>query len=40
MTGHDSLENVPPSLELVKISNHVLEGMIEDNSWKNRSKLF
>ena len=37
MTGND---NVPPSLELVRISNHALKGMVEANSWKNRSKLF
>ena len=37
MTGND---NVPPPLELVRISNHALKGMIEANSWKNRSKLF
>ena len=40
MTGNVGLENVPPSLELVRISNHALKGMIEANSWKNRSKLF
>ena len=40
MTGLARLENVLPSLELVRISNHVLKGMIEANSWKNRSKLF
>ena len=43
MTGHVSLvrlENVHPSLELVSISNYVLKGMIEANSWKNRSKPF
>ena len=40
MTGNFRLENVPPSFELVRISNHALKGMIEANSWKNRSKLF
>ena len=40
MTGNDRPENVPPSLELVRISNHALKGMIEAISWKNRSKLF
>ena len=43
MTGHVRLVrlgNVDPSLELVRISNYVLEGMIEANSWKNRSKPF
>ena len=40
MTGHVRLENVPPSLELVSILNHVLKEMIEANSWKNGSKLF
>ena len=40
MSGNDRFENVPPSLELVRISNHALKGMIEANSWKNRSKLF
>ena len=39
MTGYVRLENVPPSLELVSILNHVLKEMIEANSWKNRSKL-
>ena len=40
MTGLARLENVLPSLVLVRISNYVLKGMIEANSWKNRSKLF
>ena len=40
MTGNDGLENVPPFLELVRVSNHALKGMVEANSWKNRSKLF
>ena len=40
MTGNDRLENVTPSLELVRISNHVIKGMIEANSSKNRSKQF
>ena len=40
MRGHNKLENVPRSLDLVKISNHVLKGMIETKCWKNRSKLF
>ena len=40
MTGNDRLENVLPSLELIRISYHALKGMIEANSWKNRSKLF
>ena len=40
MAGNDRLENVPPSFELVRISNHALKGMKEANSWKNRSKLF
>ena len=40
MTGNDRLEKVTPSLELVRISNHAIKGMIEANSWKNRSKLF
>ena len=29
-----------PSLDLVRISNHVLKGMIAANSWKKRRKLF
>ena len=40
MTGNTRLEKVLPSLELVTISNHAFKGMIEANSWKNRSKLF
>ena len=40
MRGNSRLENVPPSLELVRISNHALKGMIEANFWKNRNKLF
>ena len=40
MRGNSRLENVPPSLELVRISNHALKGMIEANIWKNRNKLF
>ena len=32
MTDNARLENVPPSLELVRISNHVLKEMIEANS--------
>ena len=40
MTGNDRLEKVTPSLELVRISNHAIKGMIEVNSWKNRSKIF
>ena len=40
MTGNDRLEKVTPSLELVRISNHAIKGMIEANYWKNRSKLF
>ena len=39
MTDNDWLEKVTPSLELVRISNHAIKGMIEANSWKNRSKL-
>ena len=39
MTGHVRLENVPRSLESVRILNYVLKGMIEANFWKNRSKL-
>ena len=35
MTRNARLENVPPSFELVRISNHALQGMIEVNSWKN-----
>ena len=40
MTGNGWLEKVTPSLELVRILNHAIKGMIEANSWKNRSKLF
>ena len=40
MAGNDRLEKVIPSLELVRISNHAIKGMIETNFWKNRSKLF
>ena len=40
MTSNDRLKKVTPSLELVRISNHAIKGMIEANSWKNRSKLF
>ena len=40
MTGNDRLEKVTPSLELVRISNHVIKGMIEANFSKNKSKLF
>ena len=40
MKGNCRLEKVTPSLELVRISNHAIKGMIEANSWKNRSKLF
>ena len=40
MAGNDRLEKVTPSLELVRISNHAIKGMIEVNSWKNRSKIF
>ena len=40
MTGNDRLEKVTPSLELVRISNHAIKGMIEANSSKSRSKLF
>ena len=40
MTGNARLENVSPSLEVVRISNHTLKGMTEANSWKHRSKLF
>ena len=40
MTFNHRLENVSPSLKLVRISNHALKGMIQANSWKNRSKLF
>ena len=32
MTDNARLENVPPFLELVRISNHVLKEMIEANS--------
>ena len=40
MTDNDRLENVPPSLEVVRILNHAIKGMIKVNSWKTRSKLF
>ena len=40
MTGNARLEYIPPSLELVRISNHALKGMIGTNFWKIRSKLF
>ena len=40
MADNDRLEKVTPSLELVRISNHAIKGMIEANSWKNRCKLF
>ena len=40
MTYNGRLENVPPFLELVIISNHALKVMIETNFLKNRSKLF
>ena len=40
MTDNARLENVPPSLEVVRISNHILKEMIEANSQKNRSKVF
>ena len=40
MTSNDRLKKVTPSLELVRISNHAIKGMIEANSWKNRSKVF
>ena len=40
MTGNDRLEKVTPSLELVRISNHAIKGMIEVNSWKNRGTIF
>ena len=39
MTSNDRLKKVTPSLELVRISNHAIKGMIEANSWKNRCKL-
>ena len=32
MTDNARLENVPPSLEVVRISNHILKEMIEANS--------
>ena len=38
MTDSARLENIPLSLELVRISNHVLKVMIKANSWRNRSK--
>ena len=40
MTSNARLENVPTSFELIKFSNHALQGMAEANSWKNCSKLF
>ena len=40
MTGNDRLEKVTPSLEMVRISNHAIKGMIEAHSWKNTSRLF
>ena len=40
MIDNDRLENVPPSLEVVRILNHAIKGMIKVNSWKTRSKLF
>ena len=40
MTGNDRLEKVTPSVELVRILNHAIKGMIEENSWKGRSKIF
>ena len=39
-TENARLENIPPWLELVGISNHALKEIIDSNSWKNRSKLF
>ena len=38
MTGNHRVEKVTPSLELVRISNHAIKGVIEANFWKNRSK--
>ena len=40
ITSNARLENVPTSFELIKFSNHALQGMAEANSWKNCSKLF
>ena len=40
MTSNSRLENVSTSFELVRISNHALQGMTEANSWKNCGKLF
>ena len=40
MTGSDRLETLTPFLELVRISNLAIKGIIEVNSCKNRSKLF
>ena len=40
MISNGRLKKVTPSLELVRISNHAIKGMIEANSWKNRCKLF
>ena len=34
------LNDVPPSVEFVKISNRTLKGMIEANFWKYRRKVF
>ena len=39
MKSNDRLKKVTPSLELVRISNHAIKGMIEANSWKKRRKL-
>ena len=39
MTDNVRFEKVSHSLELARISNHAKKGMIEANSWKNRSKL-
>ena len=39
MTSNDRLKKVTPYLELVRISNHAIKGMIDANSWKNRPKL-
>ena len=40
MTNHAKLKNVPLFFELVRISKHALQGMIEASSKKNWSKLF
>ena len=32
MASHARLENAPPSFELIRISNHALQRMIEANS--------